>query len=128
MRFFALAAAASSLFTSSHAASNPLTSAHAFCGSNAGTREQIARQEHVFQSFVQNHWTTAGNDSLTKRAASIAVYWNLIFDQNNPSDGNYRYVLKNIRRSSLLIRRIIQRSCHLTNYQRCQFLFQIHWS
>jgi hypothetical protein len=55
MRFFALTVAAFSLFTHSNAP----------CGSDAGTREQIARQEHHFQAFVQNQMN-AGNDTLTK--------------------------------------------------------------
>jgi hypothetical protein len=91
MRFLALAVAASGLLTSAYADPNSFTYSGAPCGSDAGTREHIARQEHEFQAFVQNQ-ASAGNDTLTKRAANVAVYWNIIYDQNNANDGNYKYV------------------------------------
>jgi flagellar basal body-associated protein FliL len=84
MRFFALAAAASGLFTSVYAFN---------CASNAGTREQIAQQEHEFQAFVQNQTNLVSN---IKQAASVPVYWNILYDQNNATDGNYAYVLKTL--------------------------------
>lgn len=69
-----------------------VSSVSAFCGSDPGPREQVARQEHEFHAFLRNQTETNvanGNSTLSKRAATVSVFWNIIFDQNNQADGNY---------------------------------------
>jgi hypothetical protein len=69
-------------------ASSLLNSVHGFCGSDPGSKEDIAKAEQELEAFTTTH-----NSSLTARspnAQTINVYWNVFYDQNNPSDGNIR--------------------------------------
>jgi hypothetical protein len=70
-------------------ASSLLTSAHEMaCGSDPGSKEDIAKAEQEFQAFTAAHNSTLTSDAQT--AVTIRVYWNVIYNQNNPSDGNIR--------------------------------------
>ncbi|KAJ3482195.1 hypothetical protein NLI96_g7147 [Meripilus lineatus] len=74
MRLLAVVTIAFSLFST----------VYGFCGSNPGSKEQVAKYEEEFQASLKNISTEAKQASYT-----VPVRWNIFYDQNNPSDGNY---------------------------------------
>ncbi|KAJ3482202.1 hypothetical protein NLI96_g7148 [Meripilus lineatus] len=74
MRLLALVTIASSLFST----------VYGFCGSNPGSKEQVAKYEEEFQASLKNISSNAKQAFYT-----VPVRWNIFFDQNNPNDGNY---------------------------------------
>jgi len=60
------------------------------CGSNPGSREQVAHQEQEFHALLSKQADSNdanGNSTLTKRAVVVGVFWNIIYDGNTGEAG-----------------------------------------
>lgn len=73
------------------AACSFVSSAYAFCGSQAGSKEQLQSVQHHLTALATNKTAVANGPKTDASSAkfTIPIVWNVFYDTNNPADGNY---------------------------------------
>ena len=80
-------------FTALTIASSLISTAYGFCGSDAGPNDQRVEIEKKIKAATKNATVSDGKHPSNDAAFTVGVYWNVFYDQNNPSDGNIPWVI-----------------------------------